>query len=213
MSENAEDLPDYMKSYQATDNQLWEQIEKRFDELRELVETTRLETRKEAVGEAVEKGKWRDTAPRWEDPEIGVNVRPWLLVPYIKAVDQDYLQDCYETAGQLIPRIEKALERKALTIQFLGDWGAFCRYAGAIEVVYFGRQDEMESVRREISNRPVIEERKRRYRWCAHYIWRALQSGKKHYQLFPIGAFFISTRCAISIQYWRPVVIIASLKS
>lgn len=164
MTDQSDDIPDYLREWKISKAALWRDIEESFNEISWLVRCTRLETEEEAVGRRNSEGNWQATSPRHH-----------LLIPYVAALDRDLLRDRYELAAALLPKIENALKRKKLTVQFLHDWGRLCEAAGAMDLALQASQDDVSSLRR---GRSRSEGHDTRFKyWCARYINQALVAG------------------------------------
>jgi hypothetical protein len=170
------EAPEYHQSIKNTDEFVWEQIAFQFSEFRELIETTRVETKDEAIGEITSKG-WRNTAPRWFDPEVGKKVRAWNLIPYIYGVSQAELYERIEDARALIPILEAAIRERALSLELLGAWGKFCSAVGAVQFVYF--QDPHVGHARSAKAGGEAVGTEEHQRWFSHYFLQRYAWGKR----------------------------------
>jgi len=156
---------------------IWSKIEFDLTEFRDLFHM-RLETREEAVGVRVSAGnpntgkktEWRDTAPRWEDAEHGKSVRPWLLIPYIDAINQAELQVRLESGRQLLASVEQRVAGRVLTAELLHEWGMLNRWAGAIQLIFHAQSD----VGRLREGSENLDKHKK---WFAHYFLRIYKHG------------------------------------
>ncbi len=154
----------------------WAQLLDTFNDLRDLVETHRLETHDEALT-----GK-----PTWFDPSVGVHVRPWLLIPYRKTyADSDHQQslvrDHFDHARSLIPELEKMFEKRQATLEFLATWGAFCASATVVQTVYFSENDDLFGERgSKIGSK--ITTKKPQQIWVAHLLLRQLHAHRTRKQ-------------------------------
>lgn len=127
---------------------IWSKLEFDLSEICDLFHMP-LETKKEAVGERIspanrktgKKAEWRDTAPRWEDDELGVPVRAWLKLPYVDAIDQKSLQERLEAGKRLLVSVEQRIAARELTPELFHEWGLLNRWAGALQLVYYARPD------------------------------------------------------------------------
>src|SRR5215203_3362655 len=104
-----------------------------------------------------------------------MQVEAWLLLPYIDALDQEYLHDVLQVGRWLIPTLERHFEAKKLTPEFLRDWGNFCRAAGALQLVdlsdtNLGRLREAQGGRK--NNLDAQR------RWFAHYCLQLVKDGQ-----------------------------------
>lgn len=143
MTANNDRVPAHLQVTDLTNSTMWQRMEMRFSELRDIVVRMRLETLEEATGRIVSPktkkrpAEWRDTAPRWYDPELGQFVRAWILIPYIDGVDQERLGDILNDARQRVPVLEKYFAARVPSVEFLYEWGLFCEAAGAAQLIYF----------------------------------------------------------------------------
>lgn len=158
---------------------IWSKIEFDLSEFRDLLQM-RLETKEEAIGERIlpanrkagKKAEWRDTAPRWED-EHGKSVRPWLMIPYIDAIDQASLQECLEAGKRVLASVEMRISSRELSPELLHEWGLLSRWAGALQLIYQARPD----VGRLREGTDNLDAHKR---WFADYFLRVYRHGKLH---------------------------------
>ncbi len=129
----------------------WGELQQEFRELSELFTNMRLETKEEAVGKSAmstsKAGRsvweWEDQGPKWYDGEddVKVSVKPWLMIPYVDALDQSTLKNLLEFGQSLIPLLEERIAARELSVEFLVDWGRFCAVSGALELVYGSKTD------------------------------------------------------------------------
>src|SRR5262249_3512248 len=118
----------------------WAAMRKKFGELRDTLETMRLETFEQA----------RDrTSPEWYDDEIGLRVRAWLLIPYNPAVNWERVEDALRYARSLIPALERLFEEQRATMEFASTWGQFCFASGQIELLAVSNPGDSEVRRKE----------------------------------------------------------------
>lgn len=123
---------------------IWSRIEFDLSEFRDLFHM-RLETKDEAKGRKFRlrggKAEWRDTAPRWEDEELGEPVRPWLMIPHVDAVDHEAIRERLEAGKHLLDSVEQRIATRELTPELFHEWGLLNRWAGAIQLVYHMEPD------------------------------------------------------------------------
>lgn len=143
---------------------LWRKLRQDFEELRDLIETARIESREEAIDR---------TYPEWFDPELGVTVRSWLLIPHRKSNDAGLVKRQFEFARSLIPELERLFERQELTVGFLRDWGAFCSAASFIEAIYLSDGDDLGPERAGQAGAKAVSKDTQR-RWVAHLLHQLL---------------------------------------
>ena len=140
--------------------ELWENMRSLYSNLREVIENTQFE--------GFEEARDRSTAS-WFDDDIGQSVRPWLLIPYRKTVDQESLHRFYDKAKSLIPHLDHCFDQKELTVQFLHSWGVFCQSAGYVNAVYMSVGDDLGHIRSgEVTKRK--RSRHAQKKWLAHLI-------------------------------------------
>ncbi|GGA91235.1 hypothetical protein GCM10011491_19050 [Brucella endophytica] len=151
---------------------LWGELTDRFHHLRDFVETMRLETEEEAIGEKLSNGQWRDKSPRWEDEDVGQVVRAWNLLPYVDALDQDEINDRIQRAKRLIPDLTHYFENRILTPAFMKMWGSFCSAAGTVEFLYFQTSDVGRKRSAKAGGDKVRKRSGDHKRWLAHYLLR-----------------------------------------
>ena len=159
-----------------TEAEQWARLVDTFNDLRDLVETHRLETLDEALA-----GK-----PTWFDPSVGVHVRPWLLIPYRKTyADSDHqqslVQDHFDRARSLIPELEKMFEQRQPTLEFLTTWGAFCASAAVVQTVYFSENDDLFGERGSKVGSEIADKTPQRI-WVAHLLLRQLSANRTRKQ-------------------------------
>jgi hypothetical protein len=146
------DVPDYISQLPSPDDDaLWKHIGERFSELSDVVTLTCLETREAALGQ---EPLWVSNTPLWHSPELGpdkagndIKVRPWLLIPYIGAVDQELLEKRFAEAALMVPGVGAGISRRELTPQFMLKWGIFCELAGSVELIFLSHPDNMHAQR------------------------------------------------------------------
>lgn len=139
----------------------------------------RLETKGEAIGKrratttaSTNKAqKWIDTAPRWVDEAHGQSVRPWLMIPFVDAIDQEELADRLEAGKRLLASIELRVEARELTPELVKDWGLLNRWAGALELIYHTQPN----VGRLREGAEHLDDHKR---WFAHNFLRIYKRGR-----------------------------------
>lgn len=161
------------------DENLWAKIEFHLSEIRDVLRM-RIEPQDNAIGRQIEPGnpgtgkkaRWRDTSPRWDTENSGGAVRPWLLIPYVDAIDQEMLQDHMALVKRLINPVEQQVVSRSLTPKFLHDWGLLCQSAGALQLVYNARPD-VGQLRRGAKN---LDKHKR---WFAEYFLREYKHGNR----------------------------------
>lgn len=128
------------------DDKFWTKIEFSLAEIRDLLRM-QIESREDAVGKRIKprkkhkKAVWDDTTAPWPDEDLGLKVRPWLLIPYVDAIDQDMLNERLETAKRLLTSVEQRIATRELSPELLHEWGLLCGCAGALEIVYHARPD------------------------------------------------------------------------
>lgn len=154
----------------------WDMLKLQFSDLKDLLRM-RFETKEEAVGEKVG-GKWENRAPRWEDPEIGTDVKAWLLVPYVEGIDQERLQENIREAKELVPLLEEYFQAEILSLAFLKLWGAFCSRVGVVQFLYFS-ETYIARGRIGAAGRNAFNLDAQR-RWMSHYI---VKRSPKHGEL------------------------------
>ncbi len=160
---------------------IWSQIEFDLSEFRDLMHM-RLESEEEAIGEKISQGEktvWQDTAPRWEDPKIGVSVRPWLMIPYIKAIDQETLQLSLDAGKRLLVEIEPRIAARELSSELLHYWGLLTKWAGALQLVYFSKSDVGHQRSALAGGDARINDPRAHRRWFAHYFLKLYKRGNR----------------------------------
>ena len=145
----------------------WRELERVFEDLRDLIETVRPETRDEAIDR---------TYPEWFDPEVGLIVRAWLLIPYRRSNDPETVMLQLEAARSLVPELERLFERREPTLAFLECWGAFCSTASVIESIYVSEGDDAGPDRAGRAGAKAVSKDRQR-RWVAHLLHRLLSQG------------------------------------
>ena len=171
-----EPRPDWLP--EISEEGLWAKLQMRFDAFSALFDM-RPETQTEAVGEKRPSTKggreeWVDTAPRWDGE------RPWLLLPYIDALDQAKIQEHIETGRELRDYIHSCLQRRELSVYFLHTWGRFCAAAGVLEFLYWSETNvggRRAGKAGGDAKEKISEDHKR---WFAHYflpIYEGLSKG------------------------------------
>lgn len=171
---------------------MWSELEFDLSEIRDLL-NMRLETKQEAVGVRVstanrrtgKKAVWRDTTARWADPDIGMSVRAWNVLPYIDAIKQAELQEQIELGKRLVPTIDKCLAAREFSSELLRTWGLLNRVAGAVYLVYRSQSD----VGRQ---REASENLDAHRRWFAHY-YRKISPARKREDALEIMESFINS--------------------
>lgn len=161
-----------MSSPPPSDELLWQEFREEFEDLRDLIETVRVETREEAVGQ---------TFPRWADPEIGT-VPAWLLVPYRNDADADRVKSWHEAARSLIPTLEWSLKEQSLTLEFARAGGTFCRAASIVETAYLSEGDEVPAKRSGRAGAKAVTKHAQR-KWVAHLLKRLDAMTRKHAEI------------------------------
>ena len=159
-----------------TEAEEWAQLIDTFNDLRDLVETHRLETLDDALtGEST-----------WFDPSVGVPVRPWLLIPYRKTYAdsdrrQSFVQDHFDHARSLIPQLENMFEQRQATVEFLATWGAFCASATVVQTVHFSEDDDLFGERGSKIGSKIADKTPQRI-WVAHLLLRQLSGNRTRKQ-------------------------------
>lgn len=168
---SGEPLPTYLIGVEPAHDAFWEKIERQFDEYRALLEGMMFETRDEAAGTSqkprgAKQHKWKDSTPHWS------GVKPWMLVPYIHALNREELDHLVELGRKEIPFVETALKARQLTPAFLHRWGTLSHCAGAVHLVYHSQTDIGRERNGENANRDGEISAQRR--WFARYFvrWR-----------------------------------------
>lgn len=136
MAQDDEEIPDYLKNLPPpSDEDHWQFIEDRFNELNRLISSIRLETKEQAVRQR-QGVNTVDNGVYWYDNQIGVPVRSWLQIPYDPTRDEQHFQDIWQTAKSLATKVEKNIGDRNIDVEFLSNWGAFCQYASIVELEY-----------------------------------------------------------------------------
>lgn len=178
-----------------SDNAFWSKLEAEFGELCDLF-NMHIEMQEEGVGQRVASIKtksgrtsdWQDTAPHWEDEELGQSVRAWHMIPYVDAIDQELLLEHFQAGRSLISQVERGISARKLTAEFLIRWGRLNRCAGAVRTVYFARPDVGRL--REGSDNLAGHRR-----WFAHQFLKA-KGGKSKFETMDVMEEFINATVA-----------------
>lgn len=174
------DIPPLLLGKTQDDAVLWDNLTDRFNHLCDFVENMRLETVEEAIGEKLA-GQWHNTAPHWEDQEIGNTFRAWNLIPYVDALDQTEIKVRMDTAKYLIPFLKTYFEERILTVEFLKLWGSFCSAAGTIEFLYSSKTSIGHARSAYAGGKARTDIAEAHRRWFSHYFLKVYSRGKRKY--------------------------------
>ncbi len=98
MVQDDEEIPDRLKNLPfPSDEGHWQFIEDRFNTLKDVNFSIKLETKEQAVHQrhgvtTVDKGIY------WYDPDTNATVRPWLQIPYDPSPDEQHFQGIWQMA-------------------------------------------------------------------------------------------------------------------
>jgi len=172
LQEDEDNIPDYIKNLPPpTDEKIWASIEDQFNEFNDTILTVKLETKEQAVRQrhgvtTVDKGVY------WDDPEASGRVRSWLQIPFDPSRDEEHFLEVWETAKQLAKTLRPKISEQRMDVQFLGEWGAFCRYAGIVEAEYLRDRPNLQHLKG-----AARQSREQHKRWYAHVFMRLRREG------------------------------------
>lgn len=127
-------LREYLQASEPiTDDEIWENIQGRFDDLFELISIVRLETKEEAIAQR-HGVNMEDRRIYWLDAQVGQKVRAWFVIPYDPKRDLDNFGFELNAAKELAKRIRQQLGERILSLELLTNWGWFCAFATSIEL-------------------------------------------------------------------------------
>jgi len=93
------------------------------------------------------------------------------MIPYVDALDQEFLHERLEAGKRLLASVEQRIATRELTPELLHEWGLLNRWAGALQLVYHAKPD-VGRLRESTDN---LDGHKR---WFAHYFLRIYRHGR-----------------------------------
>lgn len=143
MSDAEEEVPEWLPAIPPqTDDEVWAQIERRFDDLRDTLNQVELESEKQAIPQRHGVGT-KDFGVLWEKPDVEGKVRSWLQIPFDPDRDEDQLHMKWKTALHLATKLEPKIKAQDLNVSFLAEWGAFTEYAATVEHEYLRKRPDL----------------------------------------------------------------------
>lgn len=163
----------------------WERIEFTLSEYLETLRHTRMPTRENWVGkneaepekkQKPQKPVWKEDAPQWFDPEVGVDVRAWQLGAYLDGIDMEHLEERRQFALEIAPKLERLVAAREATPEFISLWGDFCGVGEIFELLLISDNSDPHAIRQSETKMGKAAERRS---WLGHYLVQALKAGHK----------------------------------
>lgn len=151
----------------------WERLSASFEEYRIILTTYLLEEREDAI-----KKKALLANNLIYDDDLKIHHKHHMIIPYRASDDFEMLRMHYNNAKLAIQQIEKCIQDKTLTVEFLLQWGAFSSSMGYLEsAIYAVKSDASEELRSQ--NQLGSKTCKPQQKFAAMQFLKFMQNGKK----------------------------------
>lgn len=167
-----DDIPNYIKnSPPPTDDEIWDGITSRFEELHSTLYEVRLENKEQAVPAKIG-NKFVDNGVYWRDDELGFDVRSWLQIPYDPTRDEFHFIEIWKVAKKLGERLAPKIANRQIDVEFMSEWGSFCEFASIVQYEYLNDRPNLQHQKGAAS-----QSRHGQKKWLAHIYKYFLRDG------------------------------------
>ncbi len=119
--------------------EFWSNVDMWFGEISKTFQQFRFEERDEAINKS---------SPQWLDDSVGISIDSWNMIRYRKTDDREILEDCFKHGNSLLPSLEKLINNRELSEEFVNKWSMLNYCFGFVQSSYFSTSEDMSGERR-----------------------------------------------------------------